>query len=852
MITWGYNVRFASLLSGESTSSIFHHSETLLADLVLLRSKAGKKKPLIFVAHSLGGIIVKDALNHSKEAVTSSKDILPATIGVAFLGTPHKGSKTASLGKVAFELSRILSYNPDLKVLRTLEKNSEILERISRSFGLVLASGHIKVHSFREELKTHGMSIVDADSSLAGYLHESRCGLNANHREMARYKSANDINYQRVSAVLQSWVSESDSTMLDTSMPTLNLEISEVPDDIIFDDIYRQCLQSLHVPVIRMRFEDIELAYPDTYGWLYDDELGFKDWLEGTIEDPMFWISGKPGSGKSTLMKYAMTHKKTAECLRKCNNSSWLVTGFFFHDRGTKMQKSTQGFLCEVLYRILEACPAIFSTILPEYTEFMQMSAQIQNRQWSIERLHRVLLAVVAKSNVVLNCCLFVDAMDEQEGNHRDLVMILKDFAQGSRNSKFHLRLCLAGRPENIFKGAFGRLPGFAIQDFTAGDIRHYAEDRIRQEYYAVLDDQRSDDTLQLVNEVERRADGVFLWVRLVINETIAGLEDGESFKDMLAALSEIPTELSELYSRAVRRVRFSRHDSISTQERRRLETYIVFQIALCAQKPIPLEVFVSIVYHNSHLSKSDDERAKGTDEMKRYLNSRSAGLLESKHRANGDSRVQPIHQTVKEFITSDKGGKVIEENVKILGDLCPSSKGSTYIFRQILTSFRPYTSPRVPNGWNFENFLTYATILEARGRPVYSEMKADWWSLDKPQTEGLFRAAKCTNASTWLNKAQNLSSVWPMFYLFCDLPTSLAIYLMDFELDIKVFDLLFEAALDHEDTPISCCRVLLDAGSATKMSKTIFTRLDEKLLACLGETKTLEAPKCTAFKWEE
>ena len=843
IITWGYDVKINSMF--RSSNSILDHSDTLLADLVAERSSEdGKRKPLIFVAHSLGGIVVKDALSLSKQETTSFKEILPATIGVAFLGTPHHGSKAATLGKLAFELSRLFFQKPNLEALRTLERNSELLERISRSFGHVLASGHIKVHSFHEEPERRYMSIVDSSSSTIGYLHESRSSLHANHRNMAKFSCANDINFKRVLAVLQSWIADLNSTKLATDKPILNLNITKGPDSIIFDNVYEQCLHDLEVPETRMRFEDIELPYPDTYSWLYDNELGFKRWLEGAIEAPMFWISGKPGSGKSTLMKYALTHKTTAECLRRCNNSFWLITGYFFHDRGTEMQKSIQGFLCEVLYQILRAYPASFSIVQSEYTQLVQSEVQSKKHRWSIERLRRALLAIGAESNVVFNCCLFVDALDEQEGKHRDLVMILKELAQSSHNSMFRLRLCLAGRPENIFRGAFGTLPGFAIQDYTASDIRHYAEDRIRREYFAALDDRRSQDTRQLVSEVERKADGAFLWVRLVINETIAGLEDGESFKNMLTTLSEIPTELSELYSRAVRRVRLAHDDSASVRERKRLETYIVLQIASCAKEPIPLGIFISAVYHNSPLSKSDDERARSQDEMRRYLNSRSAGLLESKKRYGGSSYVQFIHQTVKEFITSEKGQETIKENVEAPGDLCPFREGSTYIFRYISTSFRPYSSPRVPNGWNFQNFVTYARDLEYRERPVFWEMKADWWPFHQPQTEGLFRAVGHDESSDWLEQAQILSSVWPMFFLLCDLPLSLAACLIEFEQDAKVFDLLFEAALSPKCTSDSCFGILLQAGSAKEMSKEAFTRLDEKLLVRLGEIDGVQTCK--------
>ena len=127
----------------------------------------------MFVAHSLGGIVVKDALSQSKNDLAYLKKILPTTTGVIFLGTPHRGSQMASLGRVAFESSKNLLQDPNIEVLRGLERNSEILERISTSFGQILATGCLKVHSFREELDIKGISIVEDSSSSTGFAFET-------------------------------------------------------------------------------------------------------------------------------------------------------------------------------------------------------------------------------------------------------------------------------------------------------------------------------------------------------------------------------------------------------------------------------------------------------------------------------------------------------------------------------------------------------------------------------------------------------------------------------------------------------------------------------------------------------
>lgn len=189
--------------------------------------------------------MVKDALALSRIESTPLNEILPATKGVIFLGTPHHGSEIASLGRVAAEISRIFVQSPNVQVLRALESNSEVLERISRNFGQVLYSGQLKVHSFQEELETKGMKVVTSSSCTIGYLHEGRSTLHANHRDMAKFSSHNDNNFQRVCSVISRLAEDTEQSeqgLEPTSKAALD---SDLPDGSILDRAYRDCLAGL-------------------------------------------------------------------------------------------------------------------------------------------------------------------------------------------------------------------------------------------------------------------------------------------------------------------------------------------------------------------------------------------------------------------------------------------------------------------------------------------------------------------------------------------------------------------------------------------------------------------------------
>ncbi|KAH6887627.1 hypothetical protein B0T10DRAFT_461065 [Thelonectria olida] len=91
----------------------------------------------------------------------------------------------------------------------------------------------------------------------------------------------------------------------------------------------------------------------ESEGYSRDDSIpwnSFIDWLESDL--PVYWIRGKPASGKSTLMKFIASHSKTKEMLEQWLPGARILTHYFWKP-GAIMQQSMKGFLCSVLYQLL-------------------------------------------------------------------------------------------------------------------------------------------------------------------------------------------------------------------------------------------------------------------------------------------------------------------------------------------------------------------------------------------------------------------------------------------------------------------------------------------------------------------
>lgn len=100
-------------------------------------------------------------------------------------------------------------------------------------------------------------------------------------------------------------------------------------------------MASLSISETNIRFANVRPAYEATLHWLFDpDVVSFSRWLCNGVErvEPFYWIQGKPGSGKSTLMKFAMKDPRTLDLLGRSSGPGWTFVAFFFHDRGSSIQ----------------------------------------------------------------------------------------------------------------------------------------------------------------------------------------------------------------------------------------------------------------------------------------------------------------------------------------------------------------------------------------------------------------------------------------------------------------------------------------------------------------------------------
>ncbi|OJZ87092.1 hypothetical protein ASPFODRAFT_205968 [Aspergillus luchuensis CBS 106.47] len=184
-----------------SAAGVREQAHVLLDRLRLEREKC-EHRPLLFIAHSLGGIVVKEALVQAKLSATYGS-ICTSTFGIVFFGTPHRGTHLARVGGVAAKFVRALLGTASNTLLKALSKGSLYALELSANFDKLLEN--YKYLSFYETLPFKSIGIVvEKDSAVLGLpdSREKAIALNADHEEICRFHCDKDDRYQYVSSLI--------------------------------------------------------------------------------------------------------------------------------------------------------------------------------------------------------------------------------------------------------------------------------------------------------------------------------------------------------------------------------------------------------------------------------------------------------------------------------------------------------------------------------------------------------------------------------------------------------------------------------------------------------------------------
>ena len=277
--------------------------------------------------------------------------------------------------------------------------------------------------------------------------------------------------------------------------------------------------------------------------------------------------------------------------------------------------------------------------------------------------------------------CFFIDGLDEYRGDHRDLIAALCKLS-----SSENVKICASSRPWNVFQNAFGKTGDsmLTLQDLSRDDIRAYVSGHLSaHDNFAALRSQGNFCT-QLIAAVVRKANGVFLWVFLVVRELLKSLDNNDSARDLKRRLDSMPPGLEDYF----------RHMFDTLEEFYVEQTAQIFLVCLHAKTALPLTAFAV-------LERDEPEAAQFTTDLhydpldintlqnkfKGRVNARCRDLIEvltstTELVVSGNvtlrlplMEVDFLHRTVRDFLRTDDMTILLQQragdNFEVLPTLC-------------------------------------------------------------------------------------------------------------------------------------------------------------------------------------
>ncbi|KAF7527322.1 hypothetical protein G7054_g10526 [Neopestalotiopsis clavispora] len=323
---------------------------------------------------------------------------------------------------------------------------------------------------------------------------------------------------------------------------------------------------SLKFPGLNQRYNKLRPAHSKSFQWLLGDHSikthesshdepkylkalraetfgDFQNWLRNEPDSKLYWVSGKPGAGKSTLMKYLFNQIEKTNVI----DSPYLVLHHFFW-LGTTNERSKhndmEGMFMTILCQLLEQDIPGISLASTLIQNIPRISQKDHHTDWSLSELKDTTQQALQLISSRYSIYLLLDALDEHlpVAHHDELLQVVTQLEKMPK-----VRLVVSSRREMIFDKRLSGARQLHLQKLTAPDIYYFALDSLSKSigFQDPLSTRFLDDTVQ---RIVQKADGVFLWARLAVDSIKRGLIHGNALDELYDRLNDMPAELYDYF----------------------------------------------------------------------------------------------------------------------------------------------------------------------------------------------------------------------------------------------------------------------------------------------------------------
>ncbi|KAK9444704.1 Ankyrin repeat-containing domain protein [Metarhizium brunneum] len=552
VLAFNYDSRWFWDAPQQKLSSI---SDTLLDGLRNDREQnKAIDRPLICIGHSFGGNVIEQAIVSASRHCSPYLSISASTIGVVFLGTPHRGSPAAAWGAIIASLMPS-GLAPEDRLLKALEKHSDSLGDRLRDFSGWLVSESVPVVCAFEQLVTDYSSrlpllgtfvpsrtlVVGEDSACIDGHH--KISLHTDHLKINKYYGADDPSFKLIYPEIQRMVEDTDEGLHRRRNP------KPIPTDkTSTSGRLQRCLQRMRVKNPEDVLSKIEAQkgqrVENTCEWILKREE-FSAWAVGT-NSHLLRLIGSPGIGKKMMATFLVRFLK---CKIQKNPSETFV--HFFCDDKDQERKTPTAILRSLVWQLLLQRNELFEHVQPDFEKYEESRTfeSLFNDVYALRRILKTMLLDKRSDKVFV----LIDALDECEASTRkDLlswIQIISQLSPAGDSGK--IKILLTCRPHiNDIEDELQDV-GTQLQMGSAEinhDLAKYIDERVdelaKKKHYPLSLKQKVIETLK------RESGNTFLWVSLMIAELKTTLMHKVEEK-----LNRLPHGLDNTYSTILDRI---------------------------------------------------------------------------------------------------------------------------------------------------------------------------------------------------------------------------------------------------------------------------------------------------------
>ncbi|KAF2420020.1 hypothetical protein EJ08DRAFT_738747 [Tothia fuscella] len=319
----------------------------------------------------------------------------------------------------------------------------------------------------------------------------------------------------------------------------------------------RQCWNLAKKSPIKMlysRLSDSKAWAPDGFVIPYVEtpKPAFAEWLESG--SGIFHVFGKPGAGKSTLMKFIIDHRETEKRLVAwADNKQFIIASGYFWKLGLHSHTNLAGLHRTLLYAILKACPDAIQILFPQHWNppVYQMWTSHGRIDFSADAIEKAFEDVIQNGDLkqTHKLCFFIDGLDEYDEPFKTYWHLTQRIKRWVDVSSGTLKVCVSSRelpPFDTLKAA----RRIRLQDLTSCDIDKAVQKELEgHEYFQRLNQTHPTECAELVQEITGKACGVFIWVMLTLKHLKERSAYQDSIFDLLRRIDDIPEELDSFFS---------------------------------------------------------------------------------------------------------------------------------------------------------------------------------------------------------------------------------------------------------------------------------------------------------------